>query len=120
MQEMALEHRFEVPMTESIFPKVEEILKDTEYQKALNHVSQRKNKDRYRSRIDFLLCEIFTHFRNPCFKYYAGEGPAMRDRGISDERLEEIESKLVRALETAKCWLDEARKAEWNRFVEDV
>jgi hypothetical protein len=107
-------------MTATIFPKAESLLNKTEYQKALNYVSQRKNTDRYRSRLDFLLCEIFTHFRGPCFKYYEGKGPALKDRGLDDARLKEIEDKLIRSLETAKLWMEEARKATWNKFVEDV
>lgn len=117
---MRLEQMYEVPMTDSIFPKVEELLEDTEYQKALNYVSQRKNTKKYRSMVDFLLCELFVHFKEPCLMFYNEQGLPLRDRGLPDERLKEIEDRMVRALKTAKCWMEEARKAVWHRFVEDV
>ena len=64
----------------SVFEKTEERLaKNSKYQEAIKFIGKNKNIDRYRDMIDFLFCEIFTQWRNDCFKFYDGKGPMLKD-----------------------------------------
>jgi hypothetical protein len=121
------------PATQSVFPAVERLLEDTEYQKALGYVAGRKNMDRYRSVIDFLWSELMGgRWKAACFRYYEGKGPLLKDlkvdifdddgkllgrrRKITPEMLAEWEKQLCMALEVAWSDMDEERTRSWKDF----
>ncbi|MDP3901859.1 MAG: hypothetical protein Q8Q37_02710 [bacterium] len=103
--------------TESIFPQVEAWLlgENTDRQKALEYVASRKNMRRYQSVIDFLFCEIFIEHQGGCFKYYAGNGPKLKDI-ITAEQLVSYNEKLLSALEIAYGAYKEKRRLSWTKF----
>lgn len=108
-------------MTETIFPAVEDLLNETEYQKALEFVSRRKNMRRYHSMMDFLFCEIFIAYRHRCFVYYAGHKGSKRLKDtISEEERTEYEKWLVAALGVALKKMVEARELSWTSFRAEV
>ena len=66
-------------MTGTLFPKTEKrLLEEAGYLEAFILVTRRKKMDKYRSIIDFLLCETFPNkWRYRCALYYNNRGPAL-------------------------------------------
>ena len=87
--------------TQTIFPKAEQLLAETDYQKALQFVSSRKNMNRYRSMMDFLFMELFTQYQKHCFRYYEDKGPLLKDM-LSAGQIEKYDQWLVIALKVAR------------------
>jgi hypothetical protein len=103
-------------LTESMFPMVDNLLKQTEYQKALKYAARQKNMDRYRSMVDFLFCEVFTEYQKPCFGFYNNRGRSLKDyEDIS--KLQRMEPMLVQVLVTAYQMLQDKRKESWGGMV---
>jgi len=117
MMRFVLQQRFEIEFLETIFPRVEELLGTTEYQKALAHVSSRKTATlkRYRSKMDFLFCEVFLEYQKPCREFYDGEGEALGFLLEGAER-ELLEDKLLEALEHAYRAFRRKRRLSWVQF----
>ena len=123
--EMRLEQRLEARLdlvcedaaTISIFPEVEKWLnKDSDRQRALDHVRGRKNMDRYRCVIDFLFTEIHTWYRPKCQAFYSGKAPPLRD--ISDPKHVVLWSEtMIRFLEIAYEAHNEQRRLSWGACV---
>jgi len=65
-------------VSETVFPKTEAKLEDTDYQEALEFVGARKNMEKYHSMMDFIFCEIFKEWRFHCFSFYNGRGVQLR------------------------------------------
>jgi hypothetical protein len=103
-------------LTRSIFPQAEAwLLNDTLHQKALRHVAQRKDMDRYHSMMDFLFCELFTEYRFRCFRYYDSEGPMLKDI-LSVKELVYYSNALLQALEIAYATFNHHERTNWTRF----
>ncbi len=104
--------------TQTVFPAVEELLEETEYQKALGYVSARKNQDRYWSVIDFLFAELMGgKWKVACFRLYDGDGPVLKEcRGVTPEKLAEWEKQICVALDVAWSDMDEERTRSWSDF----
>ncbi len=129
--EMSLSHSFEQRQTlryemtitggasESIFPELDALLLDTEYQKALQFVAARKEMDRYRSMVDFLVSEVFTEFRPDAFAFYRGKGPQLRFLVTEKERAC-CERLLVKGLEIAYEAFCKQRQLSWESFRREV
>lgn len=108
--------RMELHFLKSIFPQVETLLEDREYQKALRFVAWRKNMDRYTDTIDFLFCELFGHpWIKRCQEYYHNDGDPLR-KIITEEQKEYYQKKMLSALELAYQRFTEHRKCSWNWF----
>lgn len=106
--------------TSTVFPQVEAWLyDDNNRQKALEYVASRKKMERYKSMVDFLFCEIFTHFRGKCMKYYAGKGPKLREF-ITVEQLIFFNDALLKGLELAYSAFTDQRLMSWTRFRSKV
>ena len=105
----------------SIFPEVDAALEDTDAQAALEFVvsAARKKMDRYNSTVDFLLCEILTHFRPGCFAYYRGRGPQLREI-LPEGRRPRVAAVLLAALDQAKAAHREMRRQKWAEFSSRV
>ena len=112
-----LQQRFEIEFIETIFPRVEDLLKTTEYQKALTHVSSKKlaTMEHYRSKLDYLFCEVFLEWKKPCRAFYDGNGEAL---GFLLERAEreQLEDALLEALEGAYWAFRKKRQLSWVQF----
>lgn len=105
--------------TNSVFPKVERMLMELRYQRALKFVSGRKNMERYWSMVDYLFCEYFIGYRASCFKFYKNEGPPLRE--IEDcETLKYFETRLVAVLLKAHEAMEQERELSWERFRREI
>lgn len=106
--------------TESVFPQVEALLiSNSDMQCALEHVAARKDMRRYESMVDFLFCEVFTQYRRPCFRYYAEEGPQLKDM-VTPEKLAGFSTVLMSALEIAYDAFKKERRMSWASFRTEV
>lgn len=106
--------------TETVFPQVEALLlNDREYQKALEYVAARKKHDRYESLMDFLFCELHPTYRFACWRYYAGNGPQLKEL-LTPEQLLAYNDRLLRALEVAITLFKEQRCKSWGLYRQEV
>ena len=106
--------------TESCFPEVEAwLMEHVDRQRAIREIAHRKNMDRYRSLIDFLLCEIFTMYRYPCFRFYQDRGPRLMET-ISVGTRVALSDGLQKAAEIAYRAHCERRRLTWPAFVHEV
>src|SRR5215471_16035522 len=80
-QRLTLRHEMTLTgqMTRSLFKRTEILLRDSDYQKALQYVASKKKMERYRDVIDFLFCELVAGWKAHCMAFYADEGPPLRD-----------------------------------------
>jgi len=113
--------------TESVFPKVEGLMQDAEYQQALEFVASRKSMSRYHSMVDFLFCEIFVQYRTDCFKFYDGRALRLIEMvnagRVSQMQLTWFEQVLVHGLELAKKAFAEERdrpRYSWGVFRQEA
>ena len=119
MLSLSLYHRIElIGATNSIFPAVDELLENTDVQKALKFVAGRKDMDRYRSVVDFLFAELVGgKWKEACFRYYNDEGPKLiDDPRVTIEMLAKWEYDLVCALEIAEEMHLIELKTSWGWF----
>ena len=117
-QNLELAEKLEVSVTDgnthSLFVKTEEKLNEIEYQKALEYVAKKKNMSKYRDMIDFLFCELFQQWKNPCFKFYEEEGPRLKDHLIIPQVIKSYDEVLSNvALEIAKLIMEQQRREFW-------
>jgi hypothetical protein len=103
--------------TQSIFPQVEAMLLGSgDYQRALEFAAARKKMGRYHSVIDFLFCELHPEWRMACRRFYAGNGPQLKDQ-ITPEQLVEFNERLLKAIEVAHDLFCEQRRKSWAGTV---
>lgn len=106
--------------TSSIFPNVEALLvNSTDHQRALEYVAARKRMDRYKSMIDFLFCEIHPEWRLSCQRFYAGNGPQLKDQ-ITAKEIEKYDKRLVTAMKVAYKLFCEQRCKSWTSYHKEV
>jgi hypothetical protein len=106
--------------TQSIFPQVEVILLgSTDYQQALKFVAARKKMNSYHSMVDFLFCELHPEWRMACRRFYAGNGPQLKDQ-ITPEQLVEFNGRLLKAIEVAHDLFCEQHRKSWDWYREQV
>lgn len=102
----------------TVFPRVEDWLDETvDHQSALLYVSSKKKAtmDKYRSKIDYLFCEIFLEFQKPCFEFYDGEGSQLRG-SIEEEARARYELAMLEALQWAYVAFCHQRRLSWVQF----
>lgn len=105
---------------QTIFPAVEEWLaEDSDRYRAFELIKGRKNAGRYRSLIDFLLCEVCVEQRAACLRYYREEGPQLRFI-LSERETRYLESKLLVFLTIAYEAYCQKRALSWRAAVELV
>jgi len=75
-------------ITQSIFPEVEAYLEvDHDHLKALQWIARNKSADRYKSVMDWLLCETYLQWRGACQRFYEDhEKPTLKDLITEPER----------------------------------
>ena len=102
--------------TQSVFPAVDNLLKETDFQLALEHVASKKNMDVYRSMVDFLFCEIFIKFKKGCFRFYDDKGPPLRKVVTDQAKLRWFEKMLIRSLNLAHQVMSERRDRRFKNW----
>jgi len=104
----------------TVFPAVERWLQDdADHWHAFERIRGRKRAGRYRSSIDFLLCEVCTEERAGCFAFYRGDGPRLAELR-SPAAIRVLESKLLLFLTIAHESFCQERALSWGRAVEMV
>ncbi len=108
---------------DTVFPAVEAWLEDdSDRQHAFEAIKGRRSARRYRSLMDFLLCEVCPEERPGCFAFYREQGPQLR--GLRDERrIRFLESKLLVFLAIAYEAYCQRRRMSWGtavRCVEEI
>jgi hypothetical protein len=104
-------------LTTSIFPRIEAWLNEsTDHQAALRFIARRKDMNRYRSVIDFILCETTPLWRPACLRFYLdGEKPL---RAIaSDGELRRLEARMMLFLNIAYAAHQQKRELSWSLAV---
>jgi hypothetical protein len=104
--------------TDSLFPQVEaRLMADVDAQKALVFVAQSKDVGRYASMMDFLFCETFPEHRSRCLKFYAQDGPPLRQTLSELPVWKFYHRVMLGALEFAKAAHRQGDKIAWSWFV---
>ncbi len=102
--------------TESIFPQVEALLfANLEYQKGLEFVAKRKKMGKYTSIVDFLFCELHPKWKIKCFRYYAGNGPILKEL-IDVTELIDFNERMLVALNLAQKMYHDKECKGWSQF----
>jgi len=108
---------------DSVFPAVEAWLaEDCDHWNAFEKIRGRKNAHRYRSLMDFLLCEVCPSHRSGCFAFYRGKGPQLIFLCTRRE-IRFLESKLLLFLTIAYEAYAQERALTWTQaasFVEEA
>ncbi len=115
------------PATDSMFPKVDDMLKSTDYQKALKYVAHRKKIQNYRSLVDFLFCEVDAYqyvcfnssWKRLCRDFYENKGPRLRFL-INEQERSQYEKKLIVALAVAHKMFVVKKRRRWGSYVDEV
>ena len=95
------------------------LLGSGDYQSALEFVAARKKMDRYHSVIDFLFCELHPEWCMACRRFYAGNGPQLKDQ-ITPEQLVEYSERLLKAIEVAHDLFCKQRRKNWVWYRKQV
>jgi hypothetical protein len=93
----------------SIFEGAEGAMNSSHVMGCLKYIARRKDMDRYHSVVDFLFCELFPIYKPGCFRFYADEGPQLREI-IDEEQILFYDNQLLKALTLAV----EIGKEEWR------
>lgn len=102
--------------TSSIFSRAEELLySDGEMQEALFALTNWEEVDGYRSFIDFLFCELFPEWKEPCFWFYRDWGPQLRVY-LTEGAIRQFDEALCLALTLALEWHRGGTRNTWRRF----
>lgn len=103
----------------SVLTETESFLReDSDHMHALVFFARGKKASRYRSWMDFLLCETFSHFRKPCFKFYRDRGPALRD--MPEISIRAYDALLLRFMRHAYTLYTEERRHSWIELWRDA
>ena len=103
--------------TASIFPEVEKLLFQREYQDALLFVARHKSMRKYRSVMDFIFCELHTEWRRACHRYYTDKGQPLRNL-ITPRKWELFNERMLAALEIAHKLHQQQRCRSWSWYCE--
>ena len=107
-----------IPMTQSLFVQVEEILKsDENYSLAIRYLAKGKRIGSYRDLIDFLFCQIEPKHRRRCFAFYRGTGDQLANL-LSSEELVRYNNQLICLLKFALKYYKTGEQISWQELVE--
>ena len=101
----------------TVFPAVEAWLEeDSDRYHAFEKLKGRKDARRYRSLIDFLLCEVCPEEKAGCFAFYRDDGPCLGQLRTK-ARIRFLESKLMLFLTISyEAWC-QSRALSWRQAV---
>ena len=107
-------------VTESVLVRSEGWLqKDSDHQKAIDWVGDGRSARKYRSVMDYLLCECFKSFQKDCFEFYAGKGKYLRDL-YNKRQIAMIDRSLLQVLKKAYKVYCNRRKLSWGAFLKET
>ena len=100
--ELRLVAKLSIGMCESVFPRFEKMLECEKYELAIRVVAQRQNIEEWYNLVDFIFVRIYTEWRKPCKKFYAGKGPSLIEHpNVTPERISTWDVELCKCLEFA-------------------
>jgi|WetSurSiteA1Bulk_404760.scaffolds.fasta_scaffold00890_15 hypothetical protein len=118
--EMRLVARAEASMCESVFPRFSKMLEDEKYKLAIGVMAKRQNINEWYNLVDFVFVRIYTEWRKPCKKFYAGKGPALVDHpDVTPEMIAVWDVELCKCLEFAAERAQERGVKGWWTFRYD-
>lgn len=100
----------------SIYKKSEKfLLSNTKVQEALERLSDddETNPEDYWSMMDYIVCAIFPEIKVPCFAYYRGEGPQMRNL-ISAAQVAQLDQLILTILKLVTLMEEANSSASWG------
>jgi len=105
---------------QTIFPALEKLLNSsTDFQKAVAAAIPRKRMELYRSVIDCICSETFTHVQPLCFAYYKGTGRLLK-YDLTEKQRAAMEAFMLRVVAAAYlAWMTE-QEVVWKRLVNQV
>lgn len=110
----------EEPMTDCIFPLVDMFLGNSYRQNAIAVLARRKDTDKYRDLVDFLLYECIAEQRLNIRKYYDGESD-LKLRDIIDERTRKLyEARILLVLDACLMIYKRKQRCSWGRIIQIV
>jgi len=110
----------EMSAVNNIFPRVVDFLEEDDHIRGVEYVAKRKNMNKYRAVMDFLVGEFFGgEFRRACFAYYEGTGKPFREL-LDDDLRAKMEAVLLFAVARAYDHFNNKRKTSWGWFVKDT
>ena len=125
-QGLSLSHRLTLSLTitggasRSIFVSAEELLKQSDIQKGLKVIARRKKiEGKYRSVMDFLVCELFPGIYPSCKLFYSGKGPRLK-KLMNPRDILNMDVLLCIALSLAKTIFEEERRMTWSNYRGEV
>jgi hypothetical protein len=95
--------------TATVFPEVEEWLREDDHQDALDWVASHKKADRYHSVMDFLFVEVNPQYRSLCFRFYESPDSPV---GIADRVYHR--DRLLVFLQLAYAAYSKKHKLSWS------
>jgi len=107
------------------YPTYGNVLKETEillanplYQKAIKFIATNKKINEYRNITDFLFCEVFTEWKEKCFKFYDGQEHMLKDDpSVTEVEITKYDNYLTFiVLPTALATYEENIKMSWSHF----
>mgnify|MGYP001558703108 FL=1 len=105
---------------DSVFPLVEAWLaEESDRWHAFEKIRGRRDAGRYRSVIDFLLCEVVPSYRRPCFAFYE-TGERALHAVVSPRELLQLQARLMLFLAISYEAYTQKRAVSWRRAVELV
>ena len=108
--------------TDSIYKKSERfLLSNTKVQAALERLSDddETNPEDYQSMMDYIVCAIFPEIKEPCFAYYRGEGPRMRDL-ISPGQIDQLDRLILTVLKLVTLLEESNSSASWGDIRQQI
>jgi len=105
--------------TASIFPEIEALLLQGEYQDALLYFARRKNMDKYRSVMDFFFCELHPEWQRACQRFYDGQGQQLKELLLPSE-FAMFNKRMLIALEVAREEYHFNSHMSWARYCDKV
>jgi len=107
-------------VTESVLVRSESwLMADGDHQEAINWVGDGRSARKYRSVMDYLLCECFAHFKKDCFAFYRGEGRYLREI-YNKRQIDMIDRALLQVIKKAYDVYCNRRKLSWGAFLREA
>lgn len=114
-QELVLRQTLVGGATSSIFTHTARLLhSSSRHQNAIEALVSWRAGMKYRSLIDFLFCELFPEWKDPCRWFYRDEGPKLQVY-LTEDTIRRFDLALVAALELA-VEFKRIRRCGWPTF----
>jgi len=106
--------------TDTIFPELAHyLLYNSGAREAARGVVAIRKLEEFRSFIDFIFCEMFPQYLEPCFLYYQDKGPTLKNI-LTEEEIKEFDRLLITACKLATVYFNKQEGVRWYDLLELV